>query len=110
MARISNFGRVDALESGEIAMPLVILKKESCSRTKYVGFIPGMTSKDIISEDVDTCKKFLKTEAKNIIKQMAKNNLAFPFFPAREEIVKDYPNVMEISFIKIKSEKRQNQN
>ena len=107
MARITSFGKVDTLtQYGEIAMPLVILKAQNISTTKYIGFIPGITTKDITSNNLDDCKKLLKEQTKKIITQMAKDNIEFPFFPTKEDILKDFKNVVEIIYIKIKSKKR----
>lgn len=102
-------GKIDTLAiSGQIEMPLVILQHKSLAKTNYIGFIPGLTKKDVNAENLETCKQKLKDLASNIIENMAINNLPFPFFPTKEEILKDFENVCFVSFIKIKSNKRKN--
>jgi len=109
MVRITSFGNADSLaKTGEIVVPLVILTKEKLGKTFYVGFVPALTKKDIIFEELELCKKELKKVANDIIKQYAKKNLPFPFFPTKDEIVADFKNVKEITFLKIKSQKRIN--
>jgi len=101
-----GFGKADSLSiSGEINMPLVIIKN---SNNTFNGFIPGLTKNDIVSDSLDLCKINLKEQALNIIKDYKKNNTPFPFFPTKEELLKDFENVCYISFIKIKSTKRFN--
>lgn len=107
MARISSYGKQDALAiSGEVSMPLVILKKINLKGVKYLGFIPGLTNKDVVCDSAQQCKDELKNIASQIVKEMAKNGTEFPFFPSKEDILKDYPNTAEIAFIRIKSQKR----
>lgn len=107
MARITSFGKQDSLAiSGKVSMPLVILKIQNLQGIKFIGFIPGLTSKDVICDSSEQCKRKLKETANQIVKVMAKNNTEFPFFPSKETILKDYPNVAEIIFIKITSQKR----
>ncbi len=107
MARISNFGKIDTLSiSGELTVPLVILTKEKLGKTTYVGFVPALTKKDIVCEDLEKCKAELKQQANEILKAYAKENLPFPFFPTKAEIIADFKNVKEIIYIKIRSNKR----
>ena len=101
------FGQIDTLSiSGELKVPLVILLKQNLTQKSYIGFIPGLSKKDIKESTLENCKKKLKLLAESTIKEMATNNLPFPFFPSKEEILTDFENVCYISFIKIKSQKR----
>ena len=110
MARVTNFGKIDTLSvSEEISMPLVIIKEINQTETKFRGFIPALTNKDVITDNLDDCKTALKQKAKKIVHQMAKDNLEFPFFPCKEEITNDFKNVYQIIYIKIKSKKRKSQ-
>ena len=103
MVRISSFGKIDTLSlTGEISMPLIILKQPTERSFKYVGFIPAITASDLTDNNLEGCKKKLKQEANKILKNMAKNNTEFPFFPNKEEILQTYKNVEEIYFLKIK--------
>lgn len=109
MVQITTYGKIDSLAiSEQISMPLVILKQNTEKGQRFIGFIPAITSRDIISNTLDECKNTLKQEAMKIIGIMAKDNVEFPFFPTKNEILENYKNVIEISFIKIKSKKRKN--
>lgn len=100
-------GQIDTLSiNGEIQMPLVILLKTSLTKKEYIGFIPGLTKKDIVSSDLEECKNNLKQCAQDLVKKMATENSPFPFFPTKEEIMSDFENVCYIGFVKIKSQKR----
>ena len=107
MARITNFGAIDTLSTtGELTVPLVILTKEKLGKTTYIGFVPALTKKDVVSEDIEKCKAELKKQTTEILKVYAAQNLPFPYFPNKTEICQDFKNVKEIIYIKIKSEKR----
>ena len=101
------FGKIDALSiSGELSVPLVIIWKTENKQKSFHGFVPALSKKDIISHNLEDCKTALKAEALKLIKQY--KNTEFPFFPSKEEILKDFENVCYLTFIKIKSEKRKN--
>ena len=104
MAKLTSFGKADSLAiSGEIKMPLVVVRADT---SKYNGFIPGLTAEDVIETNLNNCKQKLNTLAKEIVTAMAQNNVEFPFFPTKKEIMQDFENVVDISFITIKSNKR----
>ena len=105
MARITCFGKTDSLSvNTEIKMPLVIIKNSS--QDQYLGFIPGINHEDIQSNSLEESKQNLHNFAKELIKNYAKKNKPFPFFISKEQILEDFENVVDISFIKIKSNKR----
>ena len=43
------------------------------------------------------------------LKMMKQNDAPFPFFPTKEEIMKDYDNVEIVEFIKVTSKDRKNE-
>lgn len=105
MAKITCFGKTDSLSINEsIKMPLIIVKDNS--NEFFLGFIPGINHEDIMSISLADCKQKLKDFAKKIIEDFAKNNKPFPFFITKEQILEDFQNVIDISFITIKSNKR----
>ena len=107
MARITSFGQIDSLSvNATVLVPLVILKEQKNNVTKFRGFIPALTKKDIVSNTLESCKQQIKQTANLIINNMAKNNLPFPFFPTKQQLKTDYPNLCEIIYIKISSQKR----
>lgn len=99
--------QADALEHyGELHIPLVILKNESPNSTfPYLGFIPGFLMKNINGTTIDECKSKLKEYLIQKLKIMKQNNEPFPFFPTREEIMKDFSGVELIEFVKITKSK-----
>lgn len=107
--RQTSSGQTDALAiSGELFVPLVILKNENKNITHYIGFIPGILMKNISADTLEDCKAKLKNYLVLKLKDMVKNNEPFPFFPTKEEIYKDYDNIEHLEFVKIKSENRKN--
>ncbi len=109
MARITCFGKTDSLSINEsIKMPLVIIKDNA--RELYLGFIPGINHEDITSNSLTDCKQKLKEFAKTFIQTQAKNNAPFPFFVTKEQILEDFENVEDVSFINIKSNNRKSNN
>lgn len=107
--RETSFGKVDALaQNGELHIPLVILKNESQNSTfPYLGFIPGFLMKNINGTTIEECKTKLKEYLIQKLKIMKQNNEPFPFFPTKEEIMKEYSNVEVVEFIKITTSKNQ---
>ena len=107
--RETSLFKADAMnENGEINIPLVILKSErENSLLPYVGFIPGFFMKNINSATIEDCKFKLKEYLVQKIKILIKNDEPFPFFPTKEEIIKEYENIASIDYIKIKSGKKQ---
>lgn len=104
-----SFGVADSLSvNGEISLPLVVIFKTKLDKKYFHGFIPGITKNDIVSEQLEECKKLLKDTAKTIINEYGESNIPFPFFPTKQELLEDFNNVCYISFIKIKSNKRKN--
>ena len=107
MAKISSNFKVDALSiTGEIRIPLVILKKINKLETVYHGFIPGLTAKDITTKTQKECEQCLNALAKQLIEKYAKEKREFPFFPSEQEIRGDFNNVVKINYIKLISQKR----
>ena len=54
------------------------------------------------------CKTKLKEYLVKKLKIMKQNDEPFPFFPTKEEIMKDYDNVEIVEFIKVTSKDRKN--
>ena len=86
MANITSFGKADSLASGEVLIPLVVLKK---SENSFAGFIPGFVMKSIVENSPEECLANLKTYLTQKLKIMKENGEPFPFFPNRNEIMKD---------------------
>ncbi|MBE7074645.1 MAG: hypothetical protein E7376_01525 [Clostridiales bacterium] len=103
-------GIVDALAiSGEVLIPLVILKSNQENSQNFLGFIPGFTMKTIVESSEDICKEKLKKYLVSKLKTMKELGEPFPFFPTRAEIMSEYDNVKCIEFVKVKSEQRKDQ-
>lgn len=102
MAKITSFGKADAIYSGEVMIPLVVLQK---SENSFAGFIPGFVMKNIVESTAEECIAKLKTYLTQKLKTIKENGDTFPFFPNRQEIMKDFENVYKIEFIKVVSSK-----
>ncbi len=99
----TSYNRVDTLkEFNELKLPMVIISETENNVTTYIGFVPGIELKKITSLSVDTCKSNLLKETKSKVKEMIENDLPFPFFPTKEEIMEDFENVCYIKFLNIK--------
>ena len=107
MIKTTN-GKVDALAiSGELCIPLVILKNDNkASELPFLGFIPGFLMKNVNGKTLEDCKEKLLNYLKQKLQRMMQEDEPFPFFPTKEEILKDFDNVELVEFIKVKSEKR----
>lgn len=104
----TTHGKVDALAvNGELLIPIVILKNDNkSSEHPFLGFIPGFLMKNVNGKTLEECKEKLLNYLKQKLQRMMQEDEPFPFFPTREEILKDFDNVELIEFIKVKSEKR----
>lgn len=101
--RATSFGKIDTLkEYGELKVPMVIISETKNGVTSYIGFVPGIELNKITSLSIDICKKTLLKETEEKVKNMIKNEIPFPFFPTKEEILEDYKNVCYIKFVNIK--------
>lgn len=98
MAKITAFGKADSLSAGEVMIPLVVLKK---SEDSYSGFIPGFVMKNVVEDTSEKCFARLKNYLIEKLKMIKQNGDTMPFFPKREEIMKDFENVFKIEFIKV---------
>ena len=94
--------------SGEVLIPIVLLKSSYKDSKNFIGFIPGFLMKNIVNEDEQLCKQKVKEYLINKLKLMKENNEVFPFFPTKEEIMKEYDNVYSVDFVKVKSDERKN--
>ncbi len=102
MARITKLFVPDALAvEKELNMPLVITRVVEDDVELYHGFVPGLTKEDCISPSLDSCKARLKKDADKLVDKYLKENIEFPFFPTKEEIIEDFENVCYIKFIKL---------
>ena len=108
MVRVTSFGNADSLASGEVMIPLVVLKNETNNVVSYTGFIPGFVMKNVTEATPEECFSKLKNYLNQKLKTMLEENQTFPFFPTRAEIMSDFKNVHKIEFIKIKSSARKN--
>ena len=108
--RNTSYGRIDALaQTGEVSIPLVIIRNTTENVSiPYIGFIPGFLMKNVNGHTVDECKTKLKEYLVKKLKMMKQNDEPFPFFPTKEEIMKDYDNVEIVEFIKVTSKDRKN--
>lgn len=85
----------------EICLPMVIRYRKVDGDFAYTGFIPGITTKDVIEKDFEKCKELLKEETKKIVIQYLEEKKIFPLFPTKEELLEDFDDIKSISFIKI---------
>lgn len=108
MAQITTFGKADSLSAGEIMIPLVIIKRDYDDKSSFAGFIPGFVMKNIVENSKEECLAKLKNYLSQRLKAMMKNGEEFPFFPTKDEIMKDFENVYSVDFIKITSNLRKN--
>lgn len=106
MANITSFGRADSLASGEVMIPLVVLKNPNGTNAAFSGFIPGFVMKNIVEASPEECLSKLKSYLTQKLKIMLENNEPFPFFPTRAEIMREFDGVHSIDFIKITSNAR----
>lgn len=102
--RTSNFGQTNALtDLDEVVVPLVVNKRKDKDGTlTYHGFVPGIMVEDVVDTDLETVKSALDTKFKKVIGNMINNNIPFPFFPDKDQIIKDYKDVVFIKLLKIK--------
>lgn len=106
MPRITCEGKADAFsETNELKMPLVIIYKKEDGLTEFHGFVPGITNRNCVSKTKEACKAELTTLAKTLVAEYVKNKRPFPFFPTKTEIMKDFENVVDVSFIKLTKSK-----
>lgn len=75
-----------------VLIPLVFILENE----KYHGFVPGFVMRDIISSDLNECKKMLTNYVKTEAKKMIEENIDFPYFPEDGEIKADFKNVVDI--------------
>ena len=75
-----------------VLIPLVF----TLENEKYHGFVPGFVMRDIISSDLNECKKMLTNYVKTEAKKMIEENIDFPYFPEDGEIKADFKNVVDI--------------
>ncbi len=100
MARITKMFVPDSMQvQKELKIPMVITKKIEDGVEVYHGFVPGLTKEDCISIEMAACKKLLREDTDKIIDSYLKNQKEFPFFPTKEEIIEDFDNVCQITFI-----------
>lgn len=85
----------------EISLPMVIRYRKVNGVLTYTGFIPGMTKKDVIDSDFETCKNLLKEETKKLVLRYLEEKKIFPLFPTKEELLEDFDDIKSISFVKI---------
>lgn len=107
MERVTSFGRADALKvNGKLKVPMVILCENNGGKDSFVGFVPGLVFNLVRANNLAECEKLLKDATLFAIKKMVKENLAFPFFPQKEEIKKDFKNVKKIIYLNISSQSK----
>ena len=102
MARITKLFVPDSMQvEKELKLPLVVTKVAENGVYVYHGFVPGFTKEDCRATTQESCVKMLKGEVDKLIDYYLKNNMAFPFFPTKEEVIADFDNVCHITMIKI---------
>ena len=82
------------------SVPFVFLKKIEEGKQIYRGFVPGIVMKDVISENLETCKTELESKIKEKLKAKVQLASPMPYFPTNEEILKGYDNVCLIKRMK----------
>ena len=109
MVKITTFGKLDALSTcGELRAPMVVLcEKDDDGKKAYIGFVPGILMDNVVSSSKEDCKAKLKEQTMNVLGLKKKKKSEFPFFPNKEEIMQDFENVADVSFIKISSHKKE---
>ena len=102
--RTSNFGQTNAFtDLDEVVVPLVVnTRKDKDGKLTYHGFVPGIMVEDVVDTDLETVKSALDTKIKKVIGNMINDNIPFPFFPDKDQIIKDYKDVVFIKLLKIK--------
>ena len=102
--RTSNFGQTNALtDLDEVVVPLVVnTSKEKDGTMTYHGFVPGIMIEDVVATDLETVKSALDIKIKKVINNMIDKNIPLPFFPDKDQIIKDYKDVVFIKLLKIK--------
>ena len=91
---------VDAL-----ILPMVIRKRKINNEIKFTGFVPGFEEDDVIENDLETCKTRLLEKTKAKVADMIKSDSPFPFFPNKEELLEDFDDIVNITFVKVPNTK-----
>ena len=91
---------------GNLILPMVIRKRKIDEQVKYTGFVPGFFGKDVIEDNLDKCKQILFEKTKEKVLNMLKLNSPFPFFPKKEELLQDFDDIVNITFIKVPNTKK----
>lgn len=90
----------------EFILPMVIRKRKINNETMFTGFVPGFEENDVIESDIETCKSRLLERTKKKVSQMIKSDSPFPFFPTKEELLEDFDDIVNITFVKVPNTKR----
>lgn len=94
--------KADARDLYEIInVPMVIIEHKLKNHVVYAGFVPGLTKKDVLTNDYEECK----TELQKVTLELIKNIKTMPFFPTKDEILDDFEGVKAIMFLQVKTKK-----
>lgn len=92
--------------ANELIAPMVIRKRKIADKMMFTGFVPGFAGRDVIEENIEECRRKLSLKAKKIISKMLKEDKPFPFFPTKEELIRDFDDIVSICFLKIPNNKK----
>lgn len=85
-----------------VKVPLVVLRETNLeNKVIFIGFVPGLTTKDIIASNKEDCLVKLKKVAKELVTTLIKNMQHMPYFPTNKEIIEDFENVDTIKYINL---------
>lgn len=90
----------------ELVVPMVIRKRKINNQIVFTGFVPGFVGKDVIDEDLESCKKKLSEKTKTKLIDMINQNSPFPFFPTKEELLEDFDDIVSITFASVPNYKK----
>lgn len=93
--------------NGRLDIPLVVIKKKD----KLMGFVPALHIDSVWGEigQEDEIIKTLKELVKVQVREMAKRNEPFPFFPDSSTITFEYNPIRQetlVAHIKVKNNKK----
>lgn len=90
----------------KLVLPMVIRYRKVNDKMVYTGFVPGFEGKDVIDENLESCKAKLFEQTKTAVKEMLAKNKPFPFFPTKEELVADFDDIVSITFVNVPNTKK----
>lgn len=82
-----------------LKIPIVVRKKLINDKFVFLGFVPGITKKDIINQDFFACKQLLIKHINDLL--LSNPSLTQNvFFPSKQELLNDFDDIFYIAFLK----------